>query len=270
MITAERRLALIELLEEQDVFSVEMLSQRFGVSTQTIRRDLQALEDQGLVRRTYGGAIARSNHSSHELAFHTREETNKPQKQSIARAAIGFVAPGQTLMFDASSTVLHLARLLPMEFEATAVVNALPIAYELSRRANLNVTLLGGTLRHTSLSFVGPLAEATLRKLFVDTAVISAKACSVTHGLTEANPFEAQLKEFVVAKSGRVLALIDSTKLGLTALVQFAPISCIQTLITDYGADPNTVEALRQSGLEVLVTDAPAEELKSVREDASV
>lgn len=267
VIAAERRLTLIDLLEEQDVFSVEALSRRFGVSAQTIRRDLQALEEGGMVRRTHGGAVARSGPSSHEFAFHTRAETNKPQKESIARAALPLVEQGYTVMFDASSTVLHLARLLPMDFEGTAVVNALPIGYELSRRARMNVTALGGTLRHTSLSFVGPLAEATLRKLFVDTAIISAKGCSAIHGLTEANPFEAQLKELVVAKSRKVIALIDSSKLGRVALVQFAPANGIHTVITDYDADPEMVDALRQCGLEVVVTELPDEQPKSAKEE---
>lgn len=262
MITAERRLALIDLMDEQDVFSVDALARRFSVSTQTIRRDLHALEAQGLLRRTYGGAVIRSAANSPELTIHTREEANRPQKEAIARAALSCISPGQTVMFDASSTVLHMARLLPADFAGTAVVNALPIGYELSRRAGLNVTFLGGTLRHTSLSFAGPLAEGTLRKLFVDTAVISAKGCSAGHGLTEANPYEAQLKELVVAKSNRVIALIDSSKLGKAALVHFAPASCIHTLITDGGADPEAVDALRSIGIDVVIADLPAENLK--------
>jgi DeoR/GlpR family transcriptional regulator of sugar metabolism len=264
MIAAERRLALIDLLEEQDVFSVDALARRFAVSGQTIRRDLQSLEDQGLLRRTYGGAVARSGEHGPELAFHTREEAYRPQKEAIAHAALAFVDRGQTIMFDASSTVLHLARLLPLDFQGTAVVNALPIGYELGRRHDINVTFLGGTLRHTSLSFAGPLAEATLRRLFVDTAVISAKGCSAVHGLTEANPYEAQLKELVVAKSSRVIALIDSSKLGKTALVQFAPVSCARILITDWEADLEAVDALRQCGVEVVVAEPPAAELKIV------
>ena len=262
MITAERRLALIDLMDEQDVFSVDALARRFNVSTQTIRRDLKALETRGLLRRTYGGAVARSAESSPELTFHTREEANRPLKEAIARSALGLLQPGQTMMFDASSTVLHLARLLPMDFEGTAVVNALPIGFELSRRPDLNVTFLGGTLRHTSLSFAGPLAESTLRKLFADTALISAKGCSLASGLTEANPYEAQLKELVVSKAGRVIALIDSTKLGKAALVQFAPAECVHTLVTDNLADPETVAGLRDTGMEVIIAGLPIPDLK--------
>jgi DeoR family transcriptional regulator, fructose operon transcriptional repressor len=263
VIAAERRLALIDLLDEQDVFSVDVLARRFAVSGQTIRRDLQALEEQGLLRRTYGGAVSRSTENSAELAFHTREEANRPQKEAIARAALALIECGQTVMFDASSTVLHLARLLPLDFEGTAVVNALPIGYELSRRQNINLTFLGGSLRHTSLSFAGPLAEATLRRLFVDTAVISAKGCSAVHGFTEANPFEAQLKELVVAKSSRVIALIDSSKLGRAAMVQFAPANCARVLVTDWGADPESIDALRQCGVEVVIADLPSADLKT-------
>jgi DeoR family fructose operon transcriptional repressor len=263
MISAERRLALIDLLGEQDVFSVEALARRFAVSTQTVRRDLRALEAQGLLRRTYGGAITRGNEPAPERAFHTRLDENGQLKEEIARAALHLLQPDQTIMFDASSTVLHLARLLPMDFTGTAVVNALPIAMELSRRSGLNVTFLGGTLRHTSLSFAGPLAEATLRRLFVDTAVISARGYSVAHGVTEANPYEAQLKELVVAKSQQVIALIDASKLGKAALMQVAPVDCVRVLVTDHSADPETVAAIRQCGVEVIVAPVPSEQLKT-------
>jgi DeoR/GlpR family transcriptional regulator of sugar metabolism len=259
VITAERRLALTDLIEEQAVFTVESLAHRFGISTQTVRRDLRALEGQGLLRRTYGGAVVRGVASSPELAFHTREEAYRPQKEAIARATLRLLTPGQTVMFDASSTVLHLARLLPADFEGTAVVNALPIAFELGRKTKLNVTFLGGTLRRSSLSFVGPLAESALRKLYVDTALISAKGCSASHGLTEANPYEAQLKEYVVTRSKTVLALVDSSKLERAALVQFGAADCVHTLITDWGARPEAVEALRQAGVTVVIAEDPAE-----------
>ena len=252
----------MDLLEEQDVFAVEDLARRFDVSTQTIRRDLRAMEVQGLLRRTYGGAVARGAAHSLEHSFRSREEERKPQKEAIARAALARLVPGQTVMFDASTTVLYLARLLPSDFEGTAVINALPVGLELSRRHRLNVTFIGGTLRHTSLSFAGPLAEATLQRLFVDCAVISARGFSATHGLTEANPFEARLKELVVANAGRVLALVDSSKLGRASMMHFARVERVTTLITDSEAAQKEVDAIQACGVEVIVADPHAIALK--------
>lgn len=255
MLSVERRLALIDLLEEQEVFSVDDLSRRFAVTPQTVRRDLRALEAQGLLRRAYGGAVARTAEHSLESNFRSREEVHRPQKEAIARAAVGLLVPGQAVLFDGSTTVLQLARVLPMDFEGTSVVNALPIAFELSRRPRLNVTFLGGTLRHTSLSFAGPLAETVLRKLYVDCVVLSARGCSLAQGLTEANPYEAQLKEIMVANTTRVILLVDSSKLGRAALLRFAPLSAVHTLVTDAGAAPETLEELSSTGVAIIVAD---------------
>ncbi|HVC79245.1 MAG TPA: DeoR/GlpR family DNA-binding transcription regulator [Chloroflexota bacterium] len=253
--TAERRLALIDLLEEQDVFAVDDLARRFNVSTQTIRRDLRAMETQGLLRRTYGGAVTRGATHSLEHTFFSRAEERRSEKEAIALAALPLLSPGQTIMFDASSTVLHLARHLPPDFEATAVINSLPIGLELGKRPRLNVTFLGGTMRHTSLSFAGPLAEATMHRLFVDCAVLSARGCSASHGLTEANPYEARLKELIVANAARVIAVVDSSKLGRAALMHFAPLDRVDTLVTDYDADPLILDSLRAHGMTIVVAE---------------
>jgi DeoR family fructose operon transcriptional repressor len=261
--TAERRLALIDLLEEQDVFAVEALSRRFGVSSQTIRRDLKAMEAQGLLRRTYGGAVTRGTSQVLEHNFLSRVEERRPQKEAMARIVAPLLTYGQTIMFDASSTVLHVARQLPFDFEATAVINALPVGLELGKRPHLNVTFLGGSMRHTSLSFAGPLAEAAMNRLYVDCAVLSARGCSVRHGLTEANPFEARLKEIVVAHAGQVIAVVDSSKLGKAALMHFAPVERVDTLITDYNADPALLDALRAEGMNVVTAESPESTLKT-------
>jgi len=258
VMTAGRRLALIDLLEEQDVFAVDDLARRFAVSTQTIRRDLRAMETQGLLRRTYGGAITRGAPHSLEHNFLSRAEERRSEKEAIALAALPLLCPGQTIMFDASSTVLHLARRLPPDFEGTAVINSLPIGIELGKRHRLNITFLGGAMRHTSLSFAGPMAEAAMHRLFVDCAVISARGCGVGQGLTEANPFEARLKELVVANAARVIALIDSSKLGKAALMHFAPLSRVETLVTDPGADPEMIASLRAAGMTIIIAEPPA------------
>ena len=257
MLAIERRRALAALLDENPILTVEDLARRFAVSPQTIRRDFQDLEQRGLLTRRYGGAVARSADThgplSREGAFSAREGDRLPQKEAIARCALALVAPGSTVMFDASTTVLALARLLPLDIDLTAIVNALPVAMELGRRPHVATTTLGGMLRHTSLSCGGPIAEATLRRLFADTAFISARGLSLGRGLTEANPAEAALKEIMLANATRVVALVDSSKLGQTALTLFAPLERIDTLVTDAEADPVLIDRLREGGTEVRV-----------------
>ena len=254
MLAIQRRMALADLLEENAVLAVDELARRFSVSTQTVRRDFQYLEQRGLIRRTYGGAVARDDDPlSRERAFLAREAEQAAQKRAIAREALLLVTPGSIVMLDASTTVLELARALPLDVELTAIVNALPVGMELGRRPNITVTSLGGTMRHTSLSFAGPIAEANLRRLFADTAFISARGLSLQRGVTEANPYESALKEIMVANAARVVALIDASKLDRTALSFVAPVTAIDVLITDDGADAQIVDRLRDAGLCVRV-----------------
>lgn len=252
----ERRMALADLVQRDPVVTVDNLARRFNVSPQTVRRDFQSLEERGLLTRTYGGAVTRPDSMlrlSHEAAFRAREDEHAAEKRAIASAAVRLVDPESIVIFDASTTVLQLARTLPVEIEITAIVNALPIAMELSRRRNVVLTSLGGTLRETSLSFTGPISEATLRRLFADAAFISARAFSLDRGLTEANPYESALKEMMVENSTRVIALVDSSKLGRTALRPFANVTDINVLVTDEGAHPDTVREIEDSGVEVVV-----------------
>ena len=254
MLAIERRRALAGLLDENSILTVEDLARRFHVSTQTIRRDFQDLERRGLITRSYGGAVARSTAPlSREGAFGAREGERAAQKEAIARHALALVVPGSTVILDASTTVLALARLLPREIALTAIVNALPVVMELSRRPNVTTMTLGGTLRQTSLSCIGPIAEAALRRLFADTAFISARGLSLGRGLTEANPAEAALKEIMLANATRVVALVDSSKLGRAALSFFAPVARLDVLVTDDGADSVLLDLLRAGGTEVRV-----------------
>jgi len=254
MLAIERRRAVAGLLDENPILTVEDLARRFDVSTQTIRRDFQDLERRGLITRSYGAAVARAaSPLSREGAFGAREVERAAEKEAIARCALDLVVPGSAVIFDASTTALALARLLPLDIELTAIVNALPVATELSRRPNVSTTILGGTMRLTSLSCGGPIAEATMRRLFADTAFISARGLSLRRGLTEANPVESALKEIMMANATRVVALVDSSKLGRTALSFFAPLERVDTLVTDDGADPATLDRLRETGLEIHV-----------------
>jgi DeoR family transcriptional regulator of aga operon len=252
----ERRMALTDLVRQNPVVTVEDLARRFNVSAQTIRRDFQFLEQRGLLTRTYGGAVTRADkmlHLSREEALRAREEQQAVQKQAMARTALALVEPESTVIFDASTTVLALARALPHEIELTAIVNALPIATELSQRPYVTLTMIGGTLRQTSLSFTGSISETALSHLFADTAFISARGLALQRGLTEANPSESALKQMMIANATRVVAMVDSSKLGRTALSLFAPFTAIDILVTDDGADEEMVEQLRVMGVDVRI-----------------
>ncbi len=251
-------MALAELLKANPVLTVDELVRQFGVSAQTMRRDFQYLAERGLLTRTHGGAVARAEGLGFEGTFKLRAAQRAPQKAAIARAALALLAPGSTVMFDASTTVLALAQTLPREVELHAIVYALPIGLELSTRPNVATTLIGGTVRRTSLSASGPLAETMLRRLFADTAFISTRGLSLERGLTEANPAESALKEIMIANATRVVALVDSSKLERTALSFFGPVSDLDVVVTDDAADAPTLRGLRERGIDVRVAAALA------------
>jgi DeoR family transcriptional regulator of aga operon len=256
LLAVERRMALAELVRRDPIVTVENLARRFNVSAQTVRRDFQFLEERGILTRTYGGAVTRADdvlHLSLEREFRAREQEQAAQKQAIARLAVELVEPGSTVMLDGSTTVLQLARTLPLDIELTAIVNALPVAHELIRQRNVSLTMIGGTMREASFSFTGPISEATLRRLFADTAFISARGLALQRGLTEANPLEAALKEIMIVNSTRVVAMMDSTKLGRTALTLLAPLNSIDILITDEGTDDAILEAVRANEVDVRI-----------------
>lgn len=254
MLAIERRMALADLLAQNPVLTVNDLARQFDVSAQTVRRDFEYLQQRGLITRTHGGAVARDRDMlSLERAFTTREAERAAQKRAIADLALSLVVPGSTVIMDASTSVLYLARALPRDIELNVVVNSLPIALELGERPGISLTTTGGTVRSTSLSCTGPIAEASLRHLFADTAFISVRGLSLQRGLTEANPYESALKAIMVGNASRIVALVDSSKLEATAFSFFAPVTAIGTLVTDDGADPRFLARARERGLEVCV-----------------
>ncbi len=255
----ERREALRSLSETEPILTVDDLAERFNVSQQTMRRDLRHLVASGEAVRTHGGAIVSPLPSlSIEAAFRTRQNARSSSKVAIARAALPLVTAGSTIVFDASTTVLALARILPRGIKLCAVVNSLPIALELLRRPRIETTMIGGSMRSTSLSASGTLAERTLRRLYVETAFISVRGLSLERGLSESNPSEAGLKALMIANAARVVALVDSSKLDQRALCKFADVPTIDTLITDAQASPRLVDAIRECGVEVIVASPEA------------
>ncbi len=247
----ERRAVLRKLLGDEPILTVEDLTRRFGVSAQTIRRDLHDLEASGVVTRAHGGAVATNNLLGHEAAFKIRQAEHAERKSAIAQLAFQYVVPGFTAIMDASTTVLAFAQALPLDIAFGAVVNSLPLALELSRRPNVSLTTIGGNVRGTSLSASGPFAETMLRRIYADVAFISVRGISRARGLTEANPAESSLKEIMLANATRVVALVDSSKLGRTSFSFFAPLDAIDVLVTDSDAPAEIVDDMRAAGIEV-------------------
>lgn len=249
MKTEERRSQIIRLLEQQTSVLVDDLSQQFEVSQVTIRKDLSELETRGLLHRTHGGATY-AHKSLFNPSFREKLGLQQAEKQAIAKIALGYIEEGDTLILDAGSTTLTLARLMKSEFRSVYVItNAVPIAMELAD-TNWEILLVGGQVRHHSMALIGPAAVQTLQSYHSDKAFMCATGVSIHKGYTTPNPYEADAKKAMLASTDKVYALVDSSKLGRATLASYAGIKEIHRLITDSGAPKDFLAGLERLGLD--------------------
>jgi DeoR/GlpR family transcriptional regulator of sugar metabolism len=249
-LAARRRLRLVALVEARGSARLEELSGALGVSTATVRRDLNAAASAGRLRRVHGGAVAVEQRLD-EPHFDAKAGAAAAEKERIAAAAIQLLSPGDTIYLDSGSTVLALARLLHGWDRLTVVTNSLPVATELVGRGP-RLILVGGELRATSRAIVGPLTPRLLDELHVDRAVMGTYALSLEDGLTTTDPSEAFTKRHVMTRARQVILLADSTKLGTRSLVAAGAIADLDVLVTDTAIDPGTARALARKGVRVI------------------
>lgn len=235
--------------------SVSELGELFGVSEVTIRSDLAYLSERGLVVRTHGGATLPVRRQL-ELSHAARERINVELKQRIASAALELVANHESIILDASTTALQIARAIKQRAtwqDLTVVTNGVFTAIELVGVPGVTTIIAGGILRETAVSVTGSLAEELLGKVNVNVGFFGGLGLSAKNGLTDANIQEIQMKSSMVEACGRVVAVVDHTKLGQVALATFAPIDRIDLVITDSEGDPVDVDGIRAAGPDVTV-----------------
>jgi DeoR family transcriptional regulator, fructose operon transcriptional repressor len=253
MYAAERHRMIVEQAMQDDRVSVTGLAERFGVTTETIRRDLDTLDRRGVLRRVHGGAVVAKKVALSETDLVEREPANASQKQRIAQAALALLPGGQgSVLFDAGTTTFRLADLVAPGSVRTVVTNSLPLAGRLAAKS-LNVQLLGGRVRGITGATVGATTVAALSRLHCDVAFIGANGFSLRRGLSTPDPDEAIVKEAMVAAAAKVVVLADSSKFGAELMTSFADLDQIDVLITDPGlAEADQVE-LRAAGVAVVI-----------------
>ncbi|HHW10735.1 MAG TPA: DeoR/GlpR transcriptional regulator [Firmicutes bacterium] len=256
MLAAERRTLILAQVEQSGSVKVRELSRFFQVTEETIRRDLEELEKQGQLQRTYGGAI--KNHGTgYDPSFARRINTNLAEKQQIARMVKSLIKPGDTLALDASTTALVAARTFSNHLPLTILTNSIQAALELAAKPEINVICTGGTVRESSLSFVGPLAQKVVSEHFYDKAIISAKGLSLEHGMTESNHLEAELKKCMIKSAKEVIFVADHSKFGYVGFARVCALDDIDVIVTDHLLDPEVQQQLKEAGVELIV--APPE-----------
>lgn len=252
MLPAQRRERILREIQAQGATSIAELSRRYGVSEMTIRRDLQALEDAGQVKRTHGGAL-RQSEAAIEPRYAAKQELRAAQKAAIAQyAASELVEDGDIVILEGGTTVTAMARYLADKRGLTIVTNGLYTANELRRlMPEATVICCGGVLRDGSFTFVGPAAERFFREMHARTMFLSATGLTLAAGCTDPSMSETQVKTAMIAAAGRLVVLLDSSKLGVTSLVTVAAVEAIDLLVTDEAAPDEVVQSLRARGVEV-------------------
>ena len=254
MYAEERQQAIASLVISRGRASVAELAQAYDVTTETVRRDLAALDKAGVVRRVHGGAVpVRALHLV-EPGVGERETTRAEHKGAIAAAATEFFPHGgATVLLDAGTTTARIAAQLPTDRELVVVTNSVPIAARLAAMPSVSLQLLGGRVRGLTQAAVGELTLRVLDTLRVDIAFIGTNAISVRHGLSTPDGDEAAVKRAMVLAANYVVVAADSSKIGREDFVSFAPISSVDTLITDCEISAGDREQLTENGVEVVV-----------------
>jgi DeoR/GlpR family transcriptional regulator of sugar metabolism len=250
----ERQETIARLVADQGRVRVTDLATRFGVSQVTIRKDLETLEVEGRVTRTHGGAIPGGRAARPEPAFGVRERLQLAEKTAIGRTAAMLIKDGDSVVFDASSTGLYVARQLLVRdwHQLTVLTNSIRIALELAGKQGITVLMLGGRVRAEALSVVGPLGDGVFRRVNVQKAFVGAVGLTIDVGLSDAMEEEAQIKRSMVAAAREVYALVDHTKWGRDAAATFCRTDRLTAVVTDAGAPDAMVAALRAAGIDVI------------------
>ncbi len=246
---ADRLSVMLEILAANGTIDVAATARELGVSTTTIRRDLQLLEEQRLLNRTHGGAVAHG--VLYELPLRYRSGRLQEVKRRIGAAAAKRVGDRVVVGLTGGTTTTEVARALVDRRQLTVVTNALNIGAELAVRPNLKLVMSGGVARSESYELVGPLADASLARLHLDVAFVGVDGISPDGGLTTHHEIEAHTNRVLIDRASRVVVVADSSKLGRIAFAWICGLDQVDELITDDQADPGDIAAIARAGVEV-------------------
>lgn len=231
MFALERQKRILELLKSDGAVWVSKLSEELGVTEETVRRDLEKLEQQNALRRTHGGALPMDD--SMELSFEKRKNVNVEVKQRLARRAVEYIASGDTVFLDASTTTYFMARELKKMKNITIVTNSIRIVNELAGYDAIRVIAVGGLVSGNQ-SFVGALAESNIRgHYFANKMFFSSRGITEEAGILESNEQECTIKQLMIANSKQRFYLCDQTKIGRVGFVKLATLDQIDYFLTD-------------------------------------
>lgn len=251
MLAIERRRQIISMLEEEKSVMVLQLSKLFGVTEETVRRDLEKLEKQGVLKRTYGGAVI--NESNHQdIPFTIREVTNKQGKKCIGEIVSQYINDGDTILLDSSSTALQVAEFLKTKTKLTIITNSVMMLTKLAKEEGIKVISTGGILRESAMSLVGNVTENTIKSYNVDVAIFCCKGIHMEKGITDSNEQECQVKKSMLEVADKVFLAVDKTKFDKKAFVKICDINKVDKVFTDEKLNEAWEEKLHNNEAELI------------------
>jgi DeoR/GlpR family transcriptional regulator of sugar metabolism len=254
MTSEERKHRLEVYLQKVEFASLEELSKHVEASISTVRRDLSFMETLGTVRRTHGGARIITPKSD-EFAFTARNSHQSSEKEAIGRACAQLIAPNQTVILDAGTTVNQVARYL--EDKAPQIVtNSLPVANLFASANKLEVILAGGVIYPRLGVLVGPMTVEVFSKIRADVAILSAGGITL-EGITNSHALLIDIQQAMLKAAQKVIFCLDHTKFGRQSVVPLCGLDVIDTIVCDSQAPLEMITALRERGIEVIIATVP-------------
>ncbi len=250
LLKVERQNRINKLVEERGRVTVQALSDFFGVSEATIRRDLEDLDGRGWIRRAHGGAL-RLERAAKEPPVLQRIPEQEEEKVRIGKEAADMVRDGETIFLGSGTTVLEIARRLPTDLRLTVITNSLPIVNELADRPHVDLIVIGGMFRQSELSMVGHIAEQAVREFRADRVFMGMRAIDASHGFTNDFLPETMTDRAILGIAPQVVVVADHSKFGRVSTVLVAPITAAHVIITDKATPAEALSELERLGIEV-------------------
>lgn len=254
MLAAERRNRILEKVHENKKVIVNELSKEFDVSEETIRRDLDKLEEDGHVIKSYGGAVLNEK-SSIDLPFNIRWKSNPSGKQKIADLISDEIADGDHIILDASTTAVFIAKNIKQKRHLTVITNSIEILLELSDVSGWDIIATGGLLKSGTMSLFGKKAADSISSYNADKAFFSCKGIDLDKGATDRNDDSVVVKQSILSSAGKIYLAVDSTKFGKVAFSKICSLSKIHVVVTDKKPDAAWLEAFEKMGIKCIYAE---------------
>jgi len=251
LLAVERRNLILEKLQDEKKVVVSELSALFGVSEETIRRDLDKLDKEGLATKSYGGAIVNEN-AGIDMPFNVRKKRNMRGKQLIAELVSGLVQEGEHIILDPSTTAVSIVRALKSHRRLTVISNSIEVLVELSDMEGWDVISTGGTLRGNYLALVGPKAMESINSFNADKVILSCKGIDMERGITDSNEMFSQVKQTMLKCAKQHILAVDCTKFNNIAFSRICGLSEINMVVTDIRPPEDWMKYFAEKGIECL------------------